>query len=216
MKVQVINAFIVGQKTTSSNAPESTRPFQIVLRSSICSMSKCSTDVLLLGLKVSAETRPPRDKWTNVFYSGPAKIRPGKFHKLMDNAQYMACMAKIWATEQFSVLSVDERPVDADAEPVSAFLQERAAKMIPQLEGPILEHLKTFTKPKETKITSDLSSSIGSALVIAVWAVLWQMMLTYRSALQRTLPGTGWSSPSNLPPGRMLTLTVNRIPQADK
>ncbi|KAJ4392782.1 hypothetical protein N0V85_006833 [Neurospora sp. IMI 360204] len=119
---------------------------------------------------------------------GSDQTRPGKFHKLMDNAQHVACMAKTWATEQFSVLGV---PFGANAEPLSIFLQQRVAKIIPPIEGQILEQLKAFSIPKETKITNDLESTMGSALVIAVWAALWQMMLTYRSVLKWTLPGTG-------------------------
>lgn len=106
----------------------------------------------------------------------------------MDNAQHVACMAKIWAAKQFSVVGA---PSGTDPEPVSVFLQQRAGMMIRPIEGQILEQLKAFSNSKETKITTDLESTMGSALVIAVWTVLWQMMLTYRSVLKRTLPGTG-------------------------
>ncbi|KAK3498067.1 uncharacterized protein B0T23DRAFT_394250 [Neurospora hispaniola] len=125
---------------------------------------------------------------------GSAQTRPGRFHKLMDNAQYVACVAKIWTARRFSVSGV---PFGFDPEPVSVFLRQRAGKMIGPIEGQILEQLKVFSNSKETKITTDLESTMGSALVIAVWTALWQMMLTYRSVLNLTLPGTAFHEETN-------------------
>ncbi|KAK3495980.1 hypothetical protein B0T13DRAFT_311742 [Neurospora crassa] len=122
------------------------------------------------------------------------QTRPGKFHKLMDNAQYVACMARIWTTRRFSVSGV---PFGFDPEPVSVFLRQRAGKVIGPVEGQILEQLKAFSNSQETKITPDLESTMGSAPVIAVWTTLWQMMLTYRSVLNLTPPGTAFHEETN-------------------
>ncbi|EGO53795.1 hypothetical protein NEUTE1DRAFT_127012 [Neurospora tetrasperma FGSC 2508] len=134
------------------------------------------------------------------------QTRPGKFHKLMDNAQYVACMARIWTARRFSVSGV---PFGFDPEPVSVFLRQRAGKVIGPIEGQILELLKAFStstetkitkafsNSQETKITPDLESTMGSALVIAVWTALWQMMLTYRSVLNLTPPGTAFHEETN-------------------
>lgn len=115
----------------------------------------------------------------------------------MDNAQHMASMARIWTARRFSVSGV---PFGFDPEPVSVFLRQRAGKMIGPIEGQILEQLKAFSNSQETKIAPDLERTMGSALVIAVWTALWQMMLTYRSVLNLTPPGTGESTPIQYPP----------------
>lgn len=109
----------------------------------------------------------------------------------MVNAQRMAWMVKIWATEHFFVNGV---PFGANDEPVWTFLKQRAKRIIPPMEREILEQLDLFLKSTEKKITTeDLGSNIGSALVIAVWASLWQIMLTYRGVLQRALPNNSQS-----------------------
>ena len=129
--------------------------------------------------------------------SKPKDSRSGRYYALMVHVQRLAWMVEIWATENFFV-NAPGVPVGANHEPVGAFLRERAKKTIPPMERQILELLDVFLKSTDKEITTeDVDSERGSAQIIAIWASLWQLMLTYRRVLQRALPNSSQSrSPS--------------------
>ncbi|KAM7207072.1 hypothetical protein V8F33_000171 [Rhypophila sp. PSN 637] len=105
---------------------------------------------------------------------------------LLKNILSMRCMWKVWSCEKFDVRTPSGDPVHSnwDTSAIEDHLQRVAEQALSSLEKTILRDMDRYLSPSEIR---DDRPVLKSAMNIAAWIILWQMILLYRKSVIRTL-----------------------------
>lgn len=116
--------------------------------------------------------------------------RPWKVIKtqqdLLKNIQSMRCMWKVWSCERFDIRTTDNSPLPPnwDVSAIEGHIQRVAEQALSSLEKTILRDMDRYLSPSDIREDRPV---LKSAMNVASWIILWQMILLYRQSVIRTL-----------------------------
>ncbi|KAK3329044.1 hypothetical protein B0H66DRAFT_11384 [Apodospora peruviana] len=104
--------------------------------------------------------------------------------KLLEKVLRMRCMWKVWSCERFVIRTADDSPLPGswDVSVVQDYLHRVAEQALSIVEKNILADLDKYLSP-----ISPGDTKANISMYIAMWMILWQMILLYRQSLERTL-----------------------------
>ncbi|KAM7222147.1 hypothetical protein V8F06_002419 [Rhypophila decipiens] len=105
---------------------------------------------------------------------------------LLKNILSMRCMWKVWSCEKFDVRTPSGDAVHSnwDTSAIEDHLQRVAEQALSSLEKTILRDMDRYLSPSDIR---DDRPVLKSAMNVAAWIILWQMILLYRKSVIRTL-----------------------------
>ncbi|KAM7209037.1 hypothetical protein V8F20_000646 [Naviculisporaceae sp. PSN 640] len=105
---------------------------------------------------------------------------------LLKNIMALRCMWKVWSCEKFDVRTANNSPLPPnwDVSAIVDYIQRVAEQKLSSLEKTVLRDIDRYLSPLEIR---DDRPVFKSAMNVATWIILWQMILIYRQSVIRTL-----------------------------
>lgn len=108
-------------------------------------------------------------------------------NELLKNILSMRCMWKVWSCDKFEITLAENGsplPRGCDVSAIQDHLHSAAEQALSSLEKTILRDMDRYLSPSDIKEDRPV---LRSAMNVALWVILWQMILLYRQSVIRTL-----------------------------
>lgn len=138
-----------------------------------------------LDSAVKSDERTARMEGKPTLSKEPWKVKDMQ-KELLKNILSMRCMWKVWSCERFDVRAANGSPLpsDWDISAIGDHIQRVAEQQLSSLEKKILRDMDRYLSPLEIREDRPV---LKSAMNVASWIILWQMVLLYRQSVIRTL-----------------------------